>query len=132
MGSAVTDIIYKEGKNDQNADAISRITYPLTLDEQNNEQLITAITFEYEPEKQYVAVVDGKNVELDDLSEISKLQRQCPEFTDMIKFLETGMLPDNDKVARTVMVFISNSYIITFCTYSIDTVNIIPSASFYR
>jgi hypothetical protein len=31
-----------------------------------------------------------------------------------------------------VMVFISNSYIVTFCTYSIDTVNIIPPTNFYR
>ena len=30
-----------------------------------------------------------------------------------------------------VMVFISNSYIVTFCTYSIDTDDIIPPASRY-
>jgi hypothetical protein len=31
-----------------------------------------------------------------------------------------------------VMVFISNSYIVTFCTYPIDTVNIIPQTLNYR
>ncbi|CAC5378789.1 unnamed protein product [Mytilus coruscus] len=34
--------------------------------------------------------------------EIAKLQRQCSKLSDLIKFLETGKLPDDEKKAKTV------------------------------
>lgn len=118
------DIIYREGKKNQNADAVSRIPYPPSQENEIEEPLsgkvpvincmdsasedetqtgmITEIRFEYEPEPQYVSVIDGKSVHFDDISEVAKLQRQCDELSDLVSFLESGRLPEDDKKARLI------------------------------
>ena len=109
------DIVYREGKNLQNADAISRIPYPPTPETPHEEEefpsplvqnierekpqglnQITEITFEYNKPKQFVVNIENKQVRLDDMSNIAKLQRECPEISDMIRFIETGELPDDN------------------------------------
>lgn len=129
------EIIYKEGENNQNADAISRIPYlPKDLkcvDKESIEDLdntpcpiinsvrqtedeieahdgsFTEIRFEYDQEHPIVASLNEQKCQ--DLSEIAKLQRQCSELSDLIKFLETGKLPDDEKKAKTVY-FDKDSY----------------------
>ncbi|CAG2200816.1 unnamed protein product [Mytilus edulis] len=126
------EIIYKEGKNNQNADAISRIPYPPQSPElkdtneqdnndlgenpypiinsmsqkcsQNENQKISdgfiEMRFEYGHDDPIVAsIVENK---LDNLSDVAKLQRECPELTDIITFLENGTLPKDEKKAKTV------------------------------
>ena len=34
--------------------------------------------------------------------DMAKLQRECPELDEYIKYIETGELPDDDKVARKI------------------------------
>lgn len=115
------DIIFKEGKNNKNADAISRIPYPPTpekvdinqvevLGSETNEpedvSMLTEITFEYEIQKPYIAAINDTNdkeVRLNDMSEIAKLQRQCTELSDLVTFLESGILPQNDKKAKSII-----------------------------
>lgn len=68
--------------------------------EQEDSKIITEIRFEYETEGPIIAPIDKDKFE--NLSDIAKLQRQCSELSDMIKFLETGNLPEDDKVARKI------------------------------
>lgn len=94
------DIIYKEGAKNQNADAISRIPYPIEDDkndieqdndksinaihvenDSNDNKMLTEISFEYENPRQFVsAIVDNTQVRLDNMSEIATLQRECTEL----------------------------------------------------
>lgn len=68
----------------------------------NTTGIITEIQFEYEMPREIVASIDDKQVRLDDMSEVAKLQRQCSELADLITFLETGKLPEDEKKARFI------------------------------
>ena len=121
-------MIFKEGKNNQNADAISRIPYPPSSDLQNSNNdidlgdtphpivnsvsqkshnddqeldgTLTEIRSEYENESPIIGAIDTNKFE--NLSEIAKLQRECSELFDIIQYLENGILPEDEKKARTV------------------------------
>ena len=131
------DVIYREGKNNQNADALSRIPYPPTPDNpveeedfpsalvqnietleegkqdevQNmstetvgkNMKIITEITFEYDEPKQMVATIDDKEIPLDNIEQVVKLQKKCPELSDLIIYLNENKLPNDDKKARAIL-----------------------------
>ncbi|CAG2239543.1 unnamed protein product [Mytilus edulis] len=105
------EIIYKEGKKNTNADALSRIPYKEIKDEihpklsvnsllENN--IKTEIKFEYANEKPIIAAIENNEVDLNDVSDISKLQRECDQLIPLIKYLETGELPENQKEARNI------------------------------
>ena len=88
--------------------------YPIvsTLDEQcsHNEDKngnITEISFEYESEAPLVASIDNK---IENLSDVAKLQRQCSELSDLVKYLETGNLPKDDKKAFNCLSVLTNSF----------------------
>ena len=117
------DVVYREGKNNKNADAISRIPYPPTPEDTSHDEddvpvfqvssletdspdksdMITEITFEYDEPKPVIAVLEKEQVRLDNLSEVAKLQRECTEIAPLIKYLETGELPDDNKKAKTIV-----------------------------
>ena len=109
------EIIHRAGKSNGNADAISRIPYPETKsvnacdNPQNlkeNESTyehdktevenftLTEVEFEYENVTQ-ISSID----EIEDLpsNDIQTLQRECPDFDFIIKFLETREMPDDDR-----------------------------------
>lgn len=118
------EVVYREGKNNQNADAISRMPHPPASDKQpdmddipspmvnaitgpnlvNESHLITEISFEYDHNKPYVAVINDMTVGLDNVCEIAKLQRDCPELKHIITYLEKGELPDENKKARAIVI----------------------------
>lgn len=121
-------MIYKEGKNNQNADAISRIPYPPSPETKDTPDLysedtpcpivssftekctpnedkvekptghLTEIRFDYDSEQPIVASLNENR--LNDLSNVAKLQRECSELADLIEFLENNSLPKDHKKAR--------------------------------
>jgi len=111
------DVIYREGKNNKNADAISRLSFPLTENSNQNVEdfpisvvnsiatendidkqktcMTTEIRFEYEDKHSVVAALNNQKSTLDNISEVAKLQKKCLELNDMIKYLETNELPQD-------------------------------------
>ncbi|CAC5414433.1 unnamed protein product [Mytilus coruscus] len=126
------EIIYKEGKiirmlmqfleshihpkspelndmNEQDNNDLGENPYPIVNSmsqkcSQNEDKKINGgyieMRFEYGHDDPIVAsIVENK---LDNLSDVAKLQRECPELTDIIAFLENGTLPKDEKKAKTV------------------------------
>ena len=56
-----------------------------------------------------------------DGTDIPVAQRQCPDFTDIIKYLETGSLPDSDVTARSVIFNSEQHAIIDDTLYRLHT-----------
>ncbi|VDI84198.1 Hypothetical predicted protein [Mytilus galloprovincialis] len=52
--------------------------------------------------KPIIAAIENNEVDLNDVSDISKLQRECDQLIPLIKYLETGELPENQKEARNI------------------------------
>lgn len=68
-----------------------------------NHDKITEIRFEYEQNSPICSVIENQNSKLEDTEKIVKLQRECPELSDLIKYLETSELPQDNKKARSIM-----------------------------
>ncbi|CAC5395107.1 unnamed protein product [Mytilus coruscus] len=103
------EIIYKEGKKNTNADALSRIPYKeieneihpkLVVNSLLENQIKTEIKFEYANEKPLIATIEKNDVDLNDVSDISKMQRECDQLIPLIKYLETG--ENQKKEARNI------------------------------
>ena len=73
----------------------------------------TEITFEYEDELPIInALTDSPPTDvLDPLDNLPQLQRECKDLGRIINYLESGELPDDDKLARKT-VFEAESYFI--------------------
>ncbi|VDI68391.1 Hypothetical predicted protein [Mytilus galloprovincialis] len=100
--AVLEEIIYKEGKKNTNVDALSRIPYKEIEDEIHPKLSVnsllenktkTEIKFEYANEKPIIAAIENNEVDLNDVSDISKLQKECDQLIPLIKYLETGKLP---------------------------------------
>ena len=77
-------------------------------DSKSNRCLHT-INFVYdEPDDSISADLTGKIVDtpvaaISDDIDIPNAQHQCPDFKDIIEYLETGTLPENDVAARRIV-----------------------------
>ncbi|CAC5371569.1 unnamed protein product [Mytilus coruscus] len=72
------------------------------LELQNYDFEIIYKEFEYANEKPLIAAIEKNDVDLNDVSDISKMQRECDQLIPLIKYLETGELPENQKEARNI------------------------------
>ena len=123
-------VTHKPGRKLTNADGVSRINFPPTPENTDNDTstddaFLNAISddpfdcdvnpkaiktekfeihFEYDsPEPQEPDTIPRVGA-ISDGYDIPNLQRQCPDFQDMITFIETGVLPDNEIAARRIVV----------------------------
>ena len=122
------DIVHRPGKQNTNADALSRREYPETNMQNDTEdgdplpfptmapvytedahpRMHLSTTFQYAGETeatQVVAAMDPVDPK-DKLPEVAQYQRQCPDLKDIIYFLETNQITDGltEKEARSVHV----------------------------
>ena len=115
-------ILYKPGVLRTNADSISRMEFedvplvpkideiddnwpPLIPPKEDKSQKIV--------EKEYCSIIlkiddkdDTINIITDDTlsaEDFASLQRSCPDFSPIIRYLETGELPDDEKLAKQVI-----------------------------
>ncbi|CAG2246897.1 unnamed protein product [Mytilus edulis] len=93
------DVIHRLGSRNQNCDALSRRNYETQLE---NSDSLTEITFIYPGETLEQVTNSEKEVPILSLEDISSLQKKCPYFGPIIKFLENGTLPDDKKRAQAI------------------------------
>src|SRR2546425_13183645 len=74
-------------------------------DEQEKESVMTELEYESLWEESHVCNMDYVS-KIDDLQ---KLQNECPDLSRIIKYLRTGELPTEEKIARQT-VFESEDY----------------------
>ena len=117
------NIIYKPGPQNMVADALSRIPYgeaeviePDDSEVIANVNLSDRVLIEFDidrvngiTEMNNVAVMD--DVELPTLDDIRESVTHCPDFGPMYKYLEQGVLPSDDEVARK-LVLKSQEYVL--------------------
>lgn len=82
-------IVHRSGKHNSNADALSRCPLPDSTEQNPTEEVVAAIT-------RSPAGADGEEESL------SVLQRRNDKLAPIIKFLEDGVLPAEDKSARKI------------------------------
>jgi len=92
---------YKPGKRLTNADGLSRRDYP------SQEKCLHSINFVYDSVTDDHGTADNTDAynsvyisALDDSVDVSDAQHQCPDFKDIIDYLRTGTLSDDNKSAR--------------------------------
>jgi hypothetical protein len=127
------DIVYQAGKTNVVADALSRRQYPpepakdieedfeaslmslgdLAEEESQSQKTerpksTVLVEFEYETNQSTVNsvnIIDEQSVVVDfEKEDIVALQRDCPDFKPIFAYLEEGILPDNDKDARKLVI----------------------------
>ena len=111
-------IVHRSGKHNTNADALSRCPLPDSTDHHQTEEVVAAIT--------------RATTRADNEESISVLQRQDEELVPVIKFLEDGVLPQEDKLARTVALTSSQYTVLDGVLYRVEadaTLRLIPPQS---
>ena len=118
------EIIYKPGKVNLPADALSRREYPpappedLDDDAVNDvigfaslqpETIRTEMHFEYPSDCQQID--ENLTVQIGAIEDLGALQRSCPDLGPIIAYLEGGDLPDDDKQARRIVFMGDDFYI---------------------
>lgn len=103
------EIKYKSGKTNVNADALSRRLYPPTSESQDADEECIVANLDFKESSSDINVILEDDLEAppDDEStrqNIAQQQRQCPDAAPMIRYLEQGDLPDNDKEARRIVI----------------------------
>jgi len=115
-------MVHRKGCNNQVADALSRRTYPEHGDDAKAivsaatvTHAITLDSSNYTPECVEVELIyDDYSMDtplahevikpsLSDTKAIGKLQRVCPDFSDMYAYKESGILPDDPDVRTKVL-----------------------------
>ena len=86
-------IEHRSGKHNANADALSRHPLPESIDGTPTERLVAALT-----------TADKREDGSEDGSTLATLQQQDAELAPMIKYLETGTLPQDDREARQIAI----------------------------
>ena len=110
-------IKHRSGSTNANADALSRSPLPTSDRDPDNS-----------PEK-VVAAVEAEG------STLPMLQKQDPELSPVFTYLETGVLPPDDKLARTVALTSSQYLIQDGALYRVETdstLRVIPPAGFRK
>lgn len=102
-------IEFKSGKINANADALSRRPYPphTVVQDTDEEHIFAHISDNIKPVDLNVIMEDDLVSPSEDettLREIADQQRQCQDIAPMIRYLELGELPENDKEARTIVI----------------------------
>lgn len=90
-------------------DSIEPVSVESTLVESNPEP--TQVTLFYHKDDPNEGIftlepeieVSFQNPDLSNLSNLSKLQRECPDFKDIFAYLENGTLPDDEKSQTKVI-----------------------------
>lgn len=112
------DIEYKAGKKNTNVDALSRLSqYPAAKIDSTDEDTILAPlappSENLEPIPDVNVILESELVEppanFFDTADIAEQQRLCPEVSTIIKYMEQGILPDDDVEARK-LIFMANEY----------------------
>ena len=118
------EIVHKQGKVHQNADALSRQSYETEANDASENKEISSIHLGQASEnKQYmqveftyksennVAIVETNNKEVDEDQPIqlqgepvAELQKQCKDFCHIFNYLENNTLPDDKKLAHKTVI----------------------------
>ena len=108
------EIFYRPGKRNSNADALSRAPLPEVGVDGAPYGIVSAVT------------VGGKDVQS---PELATLQREDPQLMEVITFLETGVLPAEEKSARSLVLSQSQYVIEDGILYRVEadsTLRVIP------
>lgn len=111
------EIIHRPGKNNFVADALSRRPYPeeqenITIatppinsicltessDEENDiEKVCVQVNLFYDPSETDIVVLEEDHLQpvLDNRKSLAQLQRECPDFKDIIRYVEKQDLPQD-------------------------------------
>ena len=113
-------ITYKPGPQNTAADALSRIPREHDIIAPDDAEVLATITkhervtIEFDVDNTVYAVSETLNVndfDLPTMEEIKESIRDCPELGPMFVYLERGVLPNDDNVARKI-VFKAQEYVL--------------------
>lgn len=118
-------IIHRPGKNNFVADALSRRPYPeeqenitITIppinsicltkssDEENDiEKVCVQVNLFYDPSETDIVVLEEDHLQpvLDDRKSLAQLQRECPDFKDIIRYVEKQDLPQDTSKHNSIV-----------------------------
>ena len=135
-------IKHRKGTQHQNADALSRLDYTRLPNKNNpspelknesdkpnssnvnnlntensseidsfdeNQSLYTEVTFEYKNSPSVNSIGCG---DLEPNKELYEIQNKCPDFSDIIKYLDKGILPEDKAKANVLSVVSENQYVL--------------------
>ena len=125
MGMALQEldltIVHRSGRHNSNADALSRCPLPNFTDEHPAAEVVAVITGG-----------EGTTATGTVGSSLSILQRQDDELAPIIQFLQTGDLPEEDKLARKIALTSSQYALLEAVLYRVEpdaTLRIVPPQS---
>lgn len=119
------EIIHRPGKNNFVADALSRRPYPeeqenITIatppinsicltessDEENDiEKVCVQVNLFYDPSETDIVVLEEDHLQpvLDNRKSLAQLQRECPDFKDIIRYVEKQELPQDTSKHNSIV-----------------------------
>ena len=121
-------IIHKSSRNNANADGLSRRSYPPSPEEEEEEPEVCSVGYEVsfcyanDPSDIKVQSVDPVPAKQNTDKQtgcpnLIRLQQNCPDFKTIYKYKTTGEVPDDAKLARTLVAEASQFEVINGLLY---------------